>query len=306
MSFFEPPPLTRPLLEWLSVDSQSVMIPLMPPSLKDSLKKPTSWMCPFMHHLSSPPGFVFCSLHRLPEQHGCLFDHLGHGRQEAVQKVVKLKRKVGRSCQRIGEEFSWASLLSFLDTGLTGQESKQQVSSLFFFFNTNSWLQKLHTLPHKVIMRRERTGLRKMCNVWFTADLYLQTWQQVCDLCWAWMPPYLHPETFSNTTPVNHPPQGFYISPSLHHTFCFCPFEWRFLFVGLIKVGAGLMFFTPETVPPHLSVQRRASGVRETVTVADFCGHTEHNLLQANAAPARQLSEISAQDKCLLWFLIIS
>ncbi|XP_029702315.1 AN1-type zinc finger protein 3-like isoform X2 [Takifugu rubripes] len=38
-------------------------------------------------------GFVFCSLHRLPEQHGCLFDHLGHGRQEAVQKVVKLRRK---------------------------------------------------------------------------------------------------------------------------------------------------------------------------------------------------------------------
>lgn len=65
-----------------------------------------------------PPGFVFCSLHRLPEQHGCPFDHLGHGRQEAVQKVVKLRRKVGRSCQRIGEEFSWASSLSFLDTAL--------------------------------------------------------------------------------------------------------------------------------------------------------------------------------------------
>ncbi|CAF92759.1 unnamed protein product, partial [Tetraodon nigroviridis] len=49
-------------------------------------------------------GFVFCSLHRLPEQHGCLFDHLGHGRREAVRKVVKLRRRVGRSCQRIGEE----------------------------------------------------------------------------------------------------------------------------------------------------------------------------------------------------------
>lgn len=78
----------------------------------------TSWMWSFMYRPSSPPGFVFCSLHRLPEQHGCLFDHLGHGRQEAVQKVVKLRRKVGRSCQRIGEEFSWASSLSFLDTGL--------------------------------------------------------------------------------------------------------------------------------------------------------------------------------------------
>lgn len=48
-------------------------------------------------------------LHRLPEQHECLFDHLGRGRQEAVLKMVKLDRKVGRSCQRIGEECSWAS-----------------------------------------------------------------------------------------------------------------------------------------------------------------------------------------------------
>uniref|UniRef100_A0A3Q4A9D7 AN1-type domain-containing protein n=1 Tax=Mola mola TaxID=94237 RepID=A0A3Q4A9D7_MOLML len=51
-------------------------------------------------------GFVFCMLHRLPEQHDCPFDHLGHGRQEAVLKMVKLDRKVGRSCQRIGEECS--------------------------------------------------------------------------------------------------------------------------------------------------------------------------------------------------------
>ncbi|XP_060924210.1 AN1-type zinc finger protein 3-like isoform X2 [Limanda limanda] len=51
-------------------------------------------------------GNVFCMLHRLPEQHDCLFDHLGRGRQEAVLKMVKLDRKVGRSCQRIGEECS--------------------------------------------------------------------------------------------------------------------------------------------------------------------------------------------------------
>ncbi|KAM8846242.1 AN1-type zinc finger protein 3 homolog [Synchiropus picturatus] len=51
-------------------------------------------------------GYVFCLLHRLPEQHDCLFDHLGRGRQEAVMKMVKLERKVGRSCQRIGEECS--------------------------------------------------------------------------------------------------------------------------------------------------------------------------------------------------------
>ncbi|XP_030200599.1 AN1-type zinc finger protein 3 isoform X1 [Gadus morhua] len=51
-------------------------------------------------------GYVFCMLHRLPEQHNCLFDHLGRGREEAVLKMVKLDRKVGRSCQRIGEECS--------------------------------------------------------------------------------------------------------------------------------------------------------------------------------------------------------
>lgn len=51
-------------------------------------------------------GYVFCMLHRLPEQHDCLFDHLGRGREEAVMKMVKLDRKVGRSCQRIGEECS--------------------------------------------------------------------------------------------------------------------------------------------------------------------------------------------------------
>lgn len=51
-------------------------------------------------------GYFFCMLHRLPEQHDCMFDHLGRGRQEAVLKMVKLDRKVGRSCQRIGEECS--------------------------------------------------------------------------------------------------------------------------------------------------------------------------------------------------------
>ncbi|KTF78689.1 hypothetical protein cypCar_00036837 [Cyprinus carpio] len=51
-------------------------------------------------------GYVFCMLHRLPEQHNCMFDHLGRGREEAVLKMVKLDRKVGRTCQRIGEECS--------------------------------------------------------------------------------------------------------------------------------------------------------------------------------------------------------
>lgn len=57
-------------------------------------------------------------LHRLPEQHECLFDHMGRGRQDAVLKMVKLDRKVGRSCQRIGEECSWIVVPS--EESLTG------------------------------------------------------------------------------------------------------------------------------------------------------------------------------------------
>ncbi|XP_055754844.1 uncharacterized protein LOC129834119 [Salvelinus fontinalis] len=51
-------------------------------------------------------GYVSRMLHRLPEQHNCLFDHLGRGREEAALKMVKLYCKMGRSCQRIGEECS--------------------------------------------------------------------------------------------------------------------------------------------------------------------------------------------------------
>ncbi|XP_030303102.1 AN1-type zinc finger protein 3 isoform X5 [Calypte anna] len=57
----------------------------------------------FHHHPHRVNCYVFCMLHRLPEQHDCTFDHMGRGREEAIMKMVKLDRKVGRSCQRIGE-----------------------------------------------------------------------------------------------------------------------------------------------------------------------------------------------------------
>uniref|UniRef100_A0A8C1AMG5 Zinc finger, AN1-type domain 3 n=1 Tax=Cyprinus carpio carpio TaxID=630221 RepID=A0A8C1AMG5_CYPCA len=50
-------------------------------------------------------GYVFCMLHRLPEQHDCMFDHLGRGREEAVLKMVKLDRKVSRSDEFAGLYF---------------------------------------------------------------------------------------------------------------------------------------------------------------------------------------------------------
>ncbi|KAL8611011.1 zinc finger domain-containing protein [Nucella lapillus] len=40
---------------------------------------------------------VFCSLHRLPELHGCDFDHKEDGRREARDKMVKPTRHLGTS-----------------------------------------------------------------------------------------------------------------------------------------------------------------------------------------------------------------
>jgi len=49
-------------------------------------------------------SYVFCQLHRLPEQHNCAFDHKESGRQEARKKMVNPgPKKVGRSFQRIDE-----------------------------------------------------------------------------------------------------------------------------------------------------------------------------------------------------------
>lgn len=49
-------------------------------------------------------NYVFCQLHRLPEQHNCVFDHKESGRQEARKKmVIPGPKKVGRSFQRIDE-----------------------------------------------------------------------------------------------------------------------------------------------------------------------------------------------------------
>lgn len=74
-------------------------------------------------------------LHRLPEQHECLFDHLGHGRQEAVLKMVKLDRKVGRSCQRIGEECSWATVFHSQRTICVRWCLSVNRDMIFVFFN---------------------------------------------------------------------------------------------------------------------------------------------------------------------------
>lgn len=50
--------------------------------------------------------YVFCSLHRLPEQHGCTFDHKEHSRQEARAKMVVLRKHVGTALRRLDQDSS--------------------------------------------------------------------------------------------------------------------------------------------------------------------------------------------------------
>ena len=52
--------------------------------------------------LCPPVGYVFCFLHRLPEQHRCVYDHKEGGRQEALKTMVPAsKKKFGRSFHRM-------------------------------------------------------------------------------------------------------------------------------------------------------------------------------------------------------------
>jgi len=50
--------------------------------------------------------YVFCQLHRLPEQHDCIFDHKEKGRQDARDKMVSPKKHIGTSLKRIDSD-SW-------------------------------------------------------------------------------------------------------------------------------------------------------------------------------------------------------
>lgn len=237
MSFFQPHPPTRPLVEWVSVQAARHREPRWRLYWATNQKKQAERGHLFTASPSLctiPQGFVFCSLHRLPEQHGCLFDHLGHGRQEAVQKVVKLRRRVGRSCQRIGEEFSWTSALAtsvcffflfLLDTDLQTNWAEEEVFFfLLLFFSKLLTAKKkkktLHTLPQKVITRRGRAQVcvRVALLLIFTskpASSFVLCTQQdprgeqgAGQAGRAWT--YLHPETWGTQSPVNHPPQGFY------------------------------------------------------------------------------------------------
>lgn len=48
--------------------------------------------------------YVFCEVHRLPEQHECLYDHKEHGRKEAREKMVSPKKHVGTTLKRLDSD----------------------------------------------------------------------------------------------------------------------------------------------------------------------------------------------------------
>ena len=48
--------------------------------------------------------YVFCQLHRLPEQHNCIFNHKEKGRQDARDKMVSPKKHIGTSLKRIDSD----------------------------------------------------------------------------------------------------------------------------------------------------------------------------------------------------------
>ncbi|KAK2191179.1 hypothetical protein NP493_57g01053 [Ridgeia piscesae] len=48
--------------------------------------------------------YVFCPTHRLPEQHGCTYDHKKMGRLEARAKMINPKRHMGTSLKRIDSD----------------------------------------------------------------------------------------------------------------------------------------------------------------------------------------------------------
>ena len=49
-------------------------------------------------------GYVFCVVHRLPEQHSCIYNHKESGRQEALGKMVQPKKHLGRSFHRLDSQ----------------------------------------------------------------------------------------------------------------------------------------------------------------------------------------------------------
>ncbi|XP_065883500.1 AN1-type zinc finger protein 3 homolog isoform X2 [Dysidea avara] len=91
-------------LESISEDTPSVAIQSDKPEQKN---KKRCWTCRVKLELAQRElglckcGYVFCLMHRLPEQHQCLYDHKESGREKDLQKMIPAKRHIGRSFHRL-------------------------------------------------------------------------------------------------------------------------------------------------------------------------------------------------------------
>lgn len=74
-------------------------------------------------------GYTFCFLHRLPEQHSCIYDHKEGGRQQDLKSMVPAnKKKIGRSFHRMDSRPEWK-----------GETDVSSLSIIFFFFFFLFW-----------------------------------------------------------------------------------------------------------------------------------------------------------------------
>lgn len=63
-------------------------------------------------HCAISLDYVFCFLHRLPEQHDCIYDHKERGRQKALKEMTPVgKKKIGRSFHRMDSRPEWTLYL---------------------------------------------------------------------------------------------------------------------------------------------------------------------------------------------------
>jgi hypothetical protein len=80
----------------------------LPGDLPAQMNRKRCWTCKAKLELAQRSlgeckcGYIFCFLHRLPEQHRCAYDHKEGGRQEALKTMVPAsKKKFGRSFHRM-------------------------------------------------------------------------------------------------------------------------------------------------------------------------------------------------------------
>ena len=90
--------------------SRSELDPHLPEDRPTQKNKRKCWTCKSKLELVQQQvgicrcGYVFCVLHRLPEQHQCIYNHKESGRQADLGKMVQPKKHLGRSFHRLDSQ----------------------------------------------------------------------------------------------------------------------------------------------------------------------------------------------------------